>query len=427
MRVISYSNLWGDISKPEIIPNSSLTPIKVIAIRIKELMLDFSDKDRQKLWGISHKNDVEKVVIFTVICEMLYLFLNEKSRFYVTVKSLSGYSIRRALELIRLTFGKELSERAKSLHLEIVRDPDMLNSISLMNNISEIVLNDTIQYFYQRYDDFKQSNITKDLFYTNLLYRSSINSSQNIYIENLCVDDNNKFTLIKFRILFYLEENRVTNIGELIKYLNLFNYSFDEVIDSLNSMSHQNRRLIFFNVPVFISTTNYLNGIYKNKISLTTTGNGYYKLIEFNSVTSVDYFTFCFNQQLNKFGKTPGEEILRTLIKNLLKMLRLEIDEVNHLMLEYNDFEYIKSISNSFFSFRLFMKYFQRNLVSSLSKMHYVNSNIFEIFLDLKSFFEKNLFDLQDFETELKTINEMYKSVTDLELWQRAEEMEWKF
>src|SRR5690606_5092949 len=122
----------------------------------------------------------------TILCELYYLLTLENSRFRVTVESLSGLSVRRALELVRSMFNHELSIRAIDLHSVIVKNLEFQSSLDLMNTVNDLSFETVVKHFYKSFDDFSESKITKDIFFTDFLYKSSALVIEAPFIENLC-------------------------------------------------------------------------------------------------------------------------------------------------------------------------------------------------------------------------------------------------
>lgn len=372
MRVVTFENTWRDIKK-DLITNCSILPEQILKLRIRDFILD-TIKDYPR--GFSQLRDYQKATLVVVLLELYYLIQDRNSKLLKTISAISGFSIRRALSLAGYLFRQENSPF------------DRISKISFFienNNLTENILSDiktldsdsfgsiASRYFYL-INDMKNEksehkhliHYLKDTFYCNLLYfRSFHEIIEEKLLENIFFKANQKFSLVKIRILFFLRHNKVTTIKELYSHINNFSNHVDDFLYAINSLASQHRRLIFFDGPTEFKDSNMLNTHIDKRIILTTAGTGYVDFLSKN----YEYIQFCLLERGEYFGSHNGVEKLKILIENVFSLIVLDIAETKEFRETFKTQAAFFKQCSELFSFSVLKSFIERSILHSFGKL----------------------------------------------------------
>jgi|GEM_PF-7067856 len=392
MRVISLGNLWGDIKKFNVIPNCSVLPIDIFRMRVNNLIVRLKNARQTNLWSFKKLTDLQMAAIFIYLLEISYLSKKKDSKFNNSVKSLSGFSIRRVLKLGKFIFDQSRTDdfRLSSLSFFLRNNVDLSIVLDDMNSVDSENIEEYASVYYKKIRDLDRDGVSvsdKDVFNTNLCFFKSYFSNENDkIIENVLSNGTSSISTIKLRILWFLSGNNMVELKLLINHLTLFSYTIDDILIAINSLSTQNRRLIYFDGPVEFSNTAMLSSYSMNKVILTNSGTGYIK----RTIYIPDYLQYCFLELFpNEGNSMTGIEKLESTTRNILDLFRNDINEI----MEYSEgffktSDWIKKYGQ-FLTIEYLHNYFIVGILGSLKK-GFNNSDSHvksEIISDLKSFF----------------------------------------
>ncbi len=293
------------------------------------------------------------------------------------------------------------------LHKNISRINNLLNNSLISNFITSIVghsirkglllaerLISNSVYDILKHNELKKGDVIKAL----LLGDNDIliSSRDDGYIDNIYTvtghDSSKGPLLIKLRLLRLLSKRKDLRdglfIGEIYEYLIAFGYTDNLILNALNDLLHESKRLIWSNSILFYRDISDILSSAKSSLFISSAGVEYqdflYQNIEYLQQAMVVFFT---KNQNNKFN-TAYESTLSN-----MKTLLLFLDKIIH-----QDIKEIHSFSNSF-DLNIYKELWNGDCRLSLDILQSVKLNLEKIF--------KNERDRED----IKLINSSLKAM----------------
>lgn len=323
MRLISFGNLWSVGNQRSLMPHCSISIMRVVNNRLLKFIWELNYDKESILKNISS----QKRASLTIIILDILRLLNTNCRYSKIISSLSGYSIRRAIFIVQILLNSEVFYQKYQWTIAKIRKEGSQHTV--FKNIEGLDIKKAIEisrvnellFFKEWHKERKHFDVT----YTNITLESLYRTQDYIAIGNL-FKVNNEISTLKIRIIKYLNLGTNLSIASLINYLKKFNYDIEDVINCLNELSDQAKRIIYYDGPKTIKNIHDLNAIRSNKVILTYTGERYL----LNLLNDFDYQQHSLYNIQNLSTELKGVQRLNYNIQRINDIILNEVSEINY-------------------------------------------------------------------------------------------------